>query len=164
MKTPRPGLGAKAGIAIGIAVVLAIAGYVILNSVDSQPTSETQPATASEDLSGDKPDNPCKTERVGRWMSKEEYEVMKRTGMVQESQSGTTHVTRPPNPDAYSASKPGSYYVEFDVPAAFLVETQAGWAKIIGPNSLEGRLAARKCQPITEMPPAANIEHVTTKE
>jgi hypothetical protein len=32
---------------------------------------------------------------VGRWMSKEEHELMAKTGRVQESLSGTTHVANP---------------------------------------------------------------------
>ena len=38
-----------------------------------------------------------------------------------------------------------------------------GWAKIIGPNSVQGRLAKRKGLPIPEMPAALNIHHQATK-
>ncbi|MEJ7615852.1 MAG: hypothetical protein WKF30_02500 [Pyrinomonadaceae bacterium] len=45
------------------------------------------------------------TERVGRWMSEAEYNAMRKTGMVQESFSGTTHVARPANPEAFAGTK-----------------------------------------------------------
>ena len=49
-------------------------------------------------------------------------------------------------------------YVEFDVPTSSLKQTNDGWAKIVGPNSLEGRLAAKKGEPLPEMPSATNIK------
>src|SRR5258706_11431894 len=39
--------------------------------------------------------------RVGRWMSKEEYEAMKATNRAAESFSGTTHVANPADPLAF---------------------------------------------------------------
>lgn len=48
-------------------------------------------------------------------------------------------------------------YVEFDVPEKSLIHTNEGWAKIAGPDSLEGRLAKRKGLPVPEMPVAENI-------
>ncbi|OHX36482.1 hypothetical protein BJL95_07505 [Methylomonas sp. LWB] len=85
------------------------------------------------------------TTRVGRWMSQAEHDAMKASGKVQESFSGTTHVADPEDASAFiNQAKPGSMYVEFNVPTSSLKATNEGWAKIIGPNSLEGRLAARK--------------------
>ncbi|WP_163786848.1 RHS repeat domain-containing protein [Myxococcus vastator] len=104
------------------------------------------------------------TTRVGRWMSEAEHKAMQSTGKVQESLSGTTHVAHPAAPEAFmSQAKPGSVYVKFDVPTSSVRPTQAGWAKIVGPQSLEGRLAAKKGLPIPEMPAATNIEHAATK-
>ena len=102
--------------------------------------------------------------RVGRWMSPQEYDLMTATGFVQESNSGTTHVAAPADQAAFQAQvAAGSVYVEFDVPRNSVKPTQQGWAKILGPNTLEARLAAAKGQPIPQMPPAGNIQHITTK-
>jgi hypothetical protein len=38
-----------------------------------------------------------------------------------------------------------------------------GWAQIPGPNSLYGRLAAVRGEPIPQFPPALNIEWLLTK-
>ncbi|WP_436268829.1 TreTu family toxin [Pseudoduganella sp. LjRoot289] len=48
----------------------------------------------------------------------------------------------------YSAGQARVAYVEFDVPNCCLSVTGAGWAKIIGPNSVERRLAAVKGRPV----------------
>ncbi|MBT2293747.1 hypothetical protein J7E73_32570 [Paenibacillus albidus] len=97
-------------------------------------------------------------------MSKEEYDTMVKTGKVPESNTGTTHVANPVNANAFGKqAKPGSIYVEYDVPTSSLKQTNDGWAKIVGPNSLEGRLAAKKGEPIPEMPPATNIKIVGEK-
>lgn len=97
-------------------------------------------------------------------MSREEYDTMVKTGKVPESYTGTTHVANPADANAFGKqAKPGSIYVEFDVPTSSLKQTNEGWAKIIGPNSLEGRLAAKKGQPIPQMPSATNIRIVGEK-
>jgi len=102
--------------------------------------------------------------RVGRWMGRQEYDLMLNTGFVQESSSGTTHVAFPADQIAYQAqAAPGSLYVEFDVPADSIKPTQQGWAKILGPNTLEGRQAIRSGQPVPKMPPSLNIQHCATK-
>ena len=96
---------------------------------------------------------------VGRWMSKLELDKMTKTGLVQESiPSGTTDVVFPSNILGYLSSKPGTLYVEFQVPKSSVKVTQPGWAKILGPNTLEGRLAAKKGQPVPQMPKARNIQ------
>lgn len=48
--------------------------------------------------------------------------------------------------------------VEFEVPERSLIKTNEGWVKIVGPDSLEGRLAKRKGLPVPEMPTVKNIE------
>ncbi|MBF2067245.1 MAG: putative Ig domain-containing protein [Calothrix sp. C42_A2020_038] len=104
------------------------------------------------------------TVRIGRWMSPEEFTKMQRTGVVQESYTGTTYVAVPADPEAFmSQAKPGAFYVEFDVPASAIRQTKEGWAGIKGPNSLDGRLAAKKGLPMPEMPAATNITHRATK-
>jgi RHS repeat-associated protein len=104
------------------------------------------------------------TTSVGRWMSQAEYDAMAASGRVQESFSGTTHVASPADASAFiNQAKPGSLYVEFNVPTSSLKATNAGWSKIIGPNSLEGRLAGRKGLPVPQMPNATNIVHSATR-
>ena len=102
--------------------------------------------------------------RVGRWMSSDEYSLILASGFVQESSSGTTHVALPANQTAFeSQAAIGSFYVEFDVSIESVKPTQSGWAKILGPHTVEARLAAAKGHPIPQMPQANNIQHVATK-
>jgi len=104
------------------------------------------------------------TTRVGRWMSQAEYKKLLETGTVPESFSGTTHIAYPADISAFGRqAKPGSIYVEFDIPSASIKSTSNGWAKIIGPNSLEGRLALKKGLTLPEMPKATNIKIVGGK-
>ena len=102
--------------------------------------------------------------RVGRWMRQQEYDQMIATGYVQESTSGTTHVASPADPTAYQAqAAAGSLYVEFDVPQNSVKPTQQSWAKILGPNTLEARLAGAEGRPVPQMPTATDIQHLITK-
>ena len=102
--------------------------------------------------------------RVGRWMSRQEYDLMLNTGFVQESSSGTIYVASPADRTAYQVQAvPGSFYVEFDVPADSIRPTQQGWAKMLGPNTLEGRQAIRSGKPVPKMPPSLNMQHRATK-
>ena len=55
------------------------------------------------------------TIRVGRWMSRNELEKMLKTGRVQSSEGGITHVTNSSDPEAFKAAKKGSVFVEFDI-------------------------------------------------
>lgn len=101
---------------------------------------------------------------VGRWMSKTEHKQMLDTRKVVESRTGTTHVADPADASVFlKQAKPGSRYVEFDVPTSSLKQTNADWSKVIGPNSLEGRQAARKGLPTPQMPGAKNIIHKANK-
>ncbi|WP_202112474.1 MULTISPECIES: TreTu family toxin [unclassified Gilliamella] len=54
-------------------------------------------------------------------------------------------------------AKNGALYVEFDISKKSIIPTNEGWAKIVGQNSLEGRLAQRKGLSVPEMPKASNI-------
>jgi hypothetical protein len=78
-------------------------------------------------------------------MSPAEYGKMQKTGYVQESNTGTTHVANPADKTAFGKQAPvGSVYVEFDVPLSSVRQTGESWAKILGPRSLEGRLLVKK--------------------
>ena len=103
--------------------------------------------------------------RVGRWMSQEELDAMKASGTVQESTGGGggSWVANPSDPNAYNAAKPGSLYVEYDVPASSVKNAGSGWGRIPGPNSIEGRLAASKGQPVPQLPAVRNIEVTASK-
>ncbi|WP_223284219.1 hypothetical protein [Kosakonia sp. SMBL-WEM22] len=91
-------------------------------------------------------------------MGESEYDQMIKTGTVVQSSTGTTHVASPADIEAFGKqAKPVTMYVEFDVPEESLIKTNEGWAKIIGPDSLEGCLARHKGKPVPEMPKAANI-------
>ncbi|PBC75794.1 RHS repeat-associated protein [Streptomyces sp. TLI_235] len=95
---------------------------------------------------------------VGRWMSTEEYQKMLDTGMVQAGAGDRTFVVYPASPDAYISARPGSVYVEFDVPHSLLSPGgRPGDYKLSGPASLDARLAARKGLPAPQMPAAENI-------
>lgn len=97
-------------------------------------------------------------------MSPDEMAKMQKTGKVQESYTGTTHVANPADAEAFiKQTKVGNNYVEFDVPTSSLKQTNEGWAQIAGPNSLSGRLAAKKGQTVPQMPAAENIVHKATK-
>lgn len=101
----------------------------------------------------------AETTTVGRWMSQAEYETMVKTGKVPESFTGTTHVANPATSEAFGKqAKSGTIYVEFDVTTSSLKPTNEGWSKIVGPNSLEGRLAVKKGNPLPEMPSVTNIK------
>lgn len=102
--------------------------------------------------------------RVGRWMSPEELKLMEDSGKAQESTGGGgSWVAQPSDPNAFNAAKAGSVYVEFDVPSRSITQIGSGWAKISGPNSIQGRLAAGKGQPVPEMPRVRNILVKETK-
>jgi hypothetical protein len=97
--------------------------------------------------------------RVGRWMSPKEHAEMVRTGVVQVSPSGTTHVAYPASPGAFGTrAERGSLYVEFDVPRSSV--HQAGridWGQIPSPNHPIGRLQARRGTPVQSPVPVCNI-------
>jgi hypothetical protein len=109
---------------------------------------------------------PIKTIRVGRWMSQKEYDVMCKTGLVQESTTGTTYIAWPNEMKSFgNQAKPGTIYVEFNVPANSIKMTslENGWAKILGPNSLESRLAVKNGFSPFEMPVATDIQIIGRK-
>jgi hypothetical protein len=102
--------------------------------------------------------------RVGRWMRQEELSAMQSEGVAQESRAlGGSRVTLPANPDAYKDAPSGSVYVEYDIPSGVTKPAGSGWARIPGPNSVEGRAAASAGRPLPQMPPVKNIEVVKAK-
>ena len=113
---------------------------------------------AEDSEPGTSPDE-AELTRVGRWMSKDEYDNMVSTGMVQEGAGGTTYVASPADPASYARqAAPGTGYAEFDVPSSSLRGAgEPGWAQIPGPNSLHSRLAERRGEPPLQFPPATNI-------
>lgn len=98
------------------------------------------------------------TTHVGRWMSEKEYKLMLKSGKVQMSQGNMTHVTIPANPAAFKAAKPGSIFVEFDVPLNSVVPGgKQGWGIIPGEGSIYDKLSIQKGLKGFSMPPATNI-------
>ena len=81
---------------------------------------------------------------------------MRETGFVQESlyNEGVTSVSIPPNPTAWLGAKPGTVFVEFDVPSISIRAQGNGWGKIWGPNSIFGG----------EMPQATQVKPIITKQ
>jgi hypothetical protein len=97
--------------------------------------------------------------KVGRWMSQDELANMKSSGVAQESADlGGSRVALPADASAYKGAPSGSVYVEYEIPAGSAKQVGSGWAKIPGPNSIEGRLAAGKGEPVPQMPAVRNIE------
>ena len=106
------------------------------------------------------------TTRVGRWMSKEEYYKMVKTGYVQKPfKADQSYVANPADYNAfYKQAKKGTIYVEFDVPSESLKQTKDMWATIPGPNSVYSKLNIKKGLPAYEFPKATNIKVVGGKK
>ncbi|MFD9359778.1 polymorphic toxin-type HINT domain-containing protein [Streptomyces sp. NPDC060031] len=95
---------------------------------------------------------------VGRWMSSAEHEAMVRTGKVQRGGGGFAYVVYPASRDAYISARPGSVYVEFDVPKSTLIPGgRPGDFKMSDSDTIFGRLAEKKGNPVPELPKADNI-------
>lgn len=101
---------------------------------------------------------PAGYSRVGRWMSPDELAAMQSTGRVQAGGGGVHRVAFPADPEAYQAAPPGDLFVSYDVPTASLRPAGTGaWRQIVGPDSVFGRLAARRGDPLPEMPEFLNL-------
>jgi hypothetical protein len=99
-------------------------------------------------------------------MSQAEYDAMVAEGKVQPTLTGldAKSVTSPSDPDAYRAAAPGSLFVEFDLSGSQLASGgTAAWFIVFGPNSIFGRLAAKRGVPLDGMPEARNIVIRLTK-
>ena len=96
--------------------------------------------------------------RVGRWMGKDEYNQMLKSGKVVEGGGGRTYVGITPSENDYPGGK--GYYVEFDVPSGILrAASQPNWGVIPGPNVTTTRWGPAP----RGMPPATNITMVTQR-
>jgi RHS repeat-associated protein len=105
------------------------------------------------------------TVRVGRWMSRAEYQAMRTSGTVQQGTGGITNVARPASPASYRSAGRDDIYVEFNVPASSLKlkDANRGWYMINGPNSPAARLAQQRNPNFrTSMPSASNISKPNT--
>lgn len=102
--------------------------------------------------------------RVGRWMSPDELAAMKRTGFVQEGSGGLHRVVVPASKDAYKAAPKGDVFVTYEVPTSSLKSAgNDAWRAIPGPNSIHGRLAAKKGKPMPQLPRFENLKVEATK-
>ncbi len=96
--------------------------------------------------------------RVGRWMSRLEFDKMTRTGRVVEGGAGRTYVTIPADPDLYPAGK--GVFAAFDVPRGSVRQgSKPEWGVIPGPH-IETDLYG---PPPATMPRATCIELVCTR-
>ncbi len=106
--------------------------------------------------------------RVGRWMSRAEYDTMVVTGQLQPRLStgqDMVHVSLPPDRNSYRATTAGSVYTEFDVDDAQMTKGGTeGWKIFYGPNSPLGVLAARKGNPLAGMPFISNLVLLAVKD
>ncbi len=102
--------------------------------------------------------------RVGRWMSKEEYEkivITKHT--IQSILLEEVNVAYPPEPSAFiHQAHSGTYYVEFEVPKASIFSRSFGWATL-RPTALESRIRLLKSLSVPGSPPVRNIRHLATR-
>jgi hypothetical protein len=140
-----------------------LGGVLMASREDETNTNPQVVAPALADFASPDPNDPCGDfsnfsnnlsegySRVGRWMSKTEYEAMKTTGKVQEGLGGSTRVAFPASPNTYRNAPLGDRYVEFNVPTSSLKPHSQGTMQIPGPNSLYGRIATSKGNTI-EMP------------
>ena len=104
--------------------------------------------------------------RVGRWMSRAEYDAMVKAGRLQPTLDGREmkHVTVPPNSDGFRAADPGSVFAEFDIDdAQRATGGRQGWLIFYGPNCIHGRQALQRGMRVTEMPTVQNIVITRTK-
>ena len=104
------------------------------------------------------------TIRVGRWMSKAEYQNMLATKRVQEGGGGLTFSSTD-GPGSFMKQAPkGSVYVEYDVPAdSLLPGGKAGWVKNIGPNAPKSQILMLNKKGGEMLPKVSNIELVMEK-
>lgn len=105
--------------------------------------------------------NSQKTEiqRVGQWMSKEEYEQFRKSGIIPR-----TNVLINGKEGYIKQVQKGFYYVEFDMDKSLLVpkNQELGWCLIKSKNAMYLKLAEKKGYILPD-PIGTNIEHIYTK-
>ena len=104
--------------------------------------------------------------RVGRWMTRAEYDATVAAGRLQPTLDGREmkHIVAPPDPDSFRAADAGSVFAEFDVDDVQMVSGgRQGWLIFYGPNCIHGRQAVQRGQNVTEMPVVQNIKITRTK-
>jgi RHS repeat-associated protein len=98
--------------------------------------------------------------KVGRWMTKAEYEIMKKSGQMIEGAGGQTFVSTGGSSSFKAASK-GSVYVEFEVAANSLLQGgKQGWYKALGPTAgkaMQSKLAKQGGQILPSVQNISNI-------
>ena len=105
-----------------------------------------------------RPVTPEAYSRVGRWMSTDELAAMQSTGRVQAGAGGVHRVAFPADPAAYKAAPVGDVFATYDVPSRVLLPAgNDAWRQIVGPDSVFGRLAARRGEPLPQLPPFLNL-------
>lgn len=99
--------------------------------------------------------------RIGRWMTKAEYEAMKKTGKVQNGAGDATYgATSGPGSFGKQAA-PGSVYVEYDVLAKNVIQgSKPDWVVTIGPNANTAQRALLARQGGEFSPAATNISGI----
>ena len=74
--------------------------------------------------------------KVGRWMCRDEWAAMTRTGHLQIDPSvGFTHVINTASPYDYRGSSSGTVFGTFDVDASLLIPaSKPQWSRVVGPT------------------------------
>ena len=104
--------------------------------------------------------------RVGRWMTRAEYDATVAAGRLQPTLDGREmkHVVAPPDLDSFRAADAGSVFAEFDVDDVQMVSGgRQGWLIFYGPNCIHGRKAVQRGQNVIEMPTVQNVVITRTK-
>ncbi|MGG7607027.1 NBR1-Ig-like domain-containing protein [Massilia sp. BKSP1R2A-1] len=99
--------------------------------------------------------------RVGRWMSRTEYEAMKRTGQLQEGAGGMTSMATSGPASFVRQTAPGNVYVEFSIARNSVVQGgQADWLTGVSANASRSMQAAIRKQGGELSPAVSNISFI----
>jgi len=115
--------------------------------------------------------------RVGRWMNPEEYQAIRKTGVVQapiSDPAGGIYVTKVDIPGEtglmgfLKQASRGTIFVEFDIPDDTLLtltnsNSEVRWWRIENAGTPQGRLYKRRTGNILTLPRAENITYVATR-
>ena len=103
--------------------------------------------------------------RVGRWMSTGEYEAMVATGKVQEGAGGVTYAATSGPASFRAQAKPGSIYVEYDVPSNSLVRgSKSDWVRNVGPGAAASTKRMLEKQGGEQLPAVKNVSKPLEKK